>query len=816
VLRAALRSPFAASRAFPADPGAPVSCFVEGSVSPAAIEALGGRLGRESGGRQTLRIPRGRLLEAARLPGVTRLRAATRMAPTLDLSAPDIRSPLVHQGLPDAAVGVTGAGAVVGVVDTGIDWMHADFRTPGNTTRIRALWDQNDGLGPSPAGYGYGSEWSAADIDLGACRQRDSTFFAHGTHVAGIAAGSGRATGNGWPDFRYVGVAPNADIMAVNTSFWSTDIADGVAWIFDRAGALGRPAVVNLSLGSDGGPHDGTTDFELFLNGLTGPGRIIVASAGNSHGKGAHGERNVPAVGEGILSFRIFGYTPSPSIDEGVLVDAWYEGGDDLLVTIRSPNGHFVGPVAKGALLAVPTPDGWVSLDHTGIEVLNNNGDVNFVLEVSDAGGLPVATGDWEIRMSRVDAPSGGHVDAWIAGHAFPFPPAFVSGKEEAELLIQPSTADSLISVAAHTTRASWTSINGNGYGYGQTLNQIGTFSSPGPRRDNLLRPDLSAPGTAIGAAHSSTSLPNPTANILPDGVHKALQGTSMSAPQVTGAVALLLSRWPQLTPSAVRAALTSTARTDAFTGVVPNARWGHGKLDLEALFAARLAFAAGVDPNRTTTPGGAVTLVDCGAAPNAGTWPTAYRFRVTDSAGWLHHADGGPAVPVAVYEGTSEEIGPGQQRMAPVSGALSIVAPAMAAEGDSTVVTFEAEPVGVPWMRQALTTVVRVSVLADAGAGVAAPAALALSARADGRGGVRFVVEAPGAGWMTLEVIDVAGRVRARPVDAAVTAGLHEFEWNGREASGRTLGGGIYFLAVRQGDRRVVERLVWHGAGGR
>lgn len=815
-LRGALQSKFAASQAFPADPDEPVSCFIEGAVSPAAIEALGGRLGRTSGGLTTMRLPRGRLNEAARLPGVTRIRAATRMEPTLDLSGPDIRSPLVHQGLPDTALGNVGEGVIVGIVDTGIDWAHPDFKTPGGGTRIVGLWDQSDKLGPGPPAYGYGAEWSSTQINLGVSRQRDNTYFAHGTHVAGIAAGNGRATGNGLPNFRYIGVAPRSDLAIVKTRFWSTDIADGVAWIFERAAALGKPAVVNLSLGSDGGPHDGTTDLELYLNSLTGPGRVIVASAGNSHGKGIHGERDVPAVGEGILSFRVFGYTPSPSIHEGVLVDAWYEGGDNLTVTVRSPNGHSVGPVAKGASVNQATPDGWVSLDHTGIEATNSNGDVNLLLEVSDTGGLPVATGDWELRFTRVSAPSGGHVDAWISAHAFPFPPAFVSGKEEAELVISPSSADSLITVAAHTTRSSWIAVDGNSYNHGQTLNQIGTFSSPGPRRDGVLRPHLSAPGSAIGATHSSTSQPNPIGYVLPDGVHKTLQGTSMSAPQVTGAVALLLSRWPMLSGTQVRDALMASARTDAFTGSVPNARWGHGKLDLQRLFERTLDYSSTIDLAGTMTPGGTISLVDCAALPASGSWSTAYRLRVEDSAGWLHLADGGPPAPIDEYDAVTDVIGPGQERTAPVSGSLTIQVPPMASNGDSTIVTFRVEPVGMPWMAETRTTVMRVSQTADAGNGSALPTALALAARPDGAGGARFEVEAPGAGRLTIDVVDVAGRQRARAVEADVAAGRHSMTWNGLDAAGRSMGAGVYFLSARLGDARVVQRLVWRGAAGR
>jgi subtilisin family serine protease len=122
----------------------------------------------------------------------------------------------------------------------------------------------------------------------------------HGTHVLGIAGGDGSATGGTVPAYTYVGMAPRADLVMVKTDYTDTGILDGVAYVMNRATALGKHAVVNLSLGSQYGPKDGTSPFEAGIAALTGPGRIVVASAGNDGGYPVHAEVTAPG-GPGAL-----------------------------------------------------------------------------------------------------------------------------------------------------------------------------------------------------------------------------------------------------------------------------------------------------------------------------------------------------------------------------------------------------------------------------------------------------------------------------------------------------------------------------------
>ena len=162
--------------------------------------------------------------------------------------------------------GNAGTNIILGEVDTGIDWTSSDFKNPDGTTRILNIWDQNV-PGTPPASFSYGTEWTAAQINAGTCTHHD--IYGHGTHVMGTAAGNGSATGNGQPAFQFMGMAPRADIIVVATDFTTASILDGVNYIFQKAAAAGKNAVVNLSLGTQYGAHDGSEVFDTAIDAMT-------------------------------------------------------------------------------------------------------------------------------------------------------------------------------------------------------------------------------------------------------------------------------------------------------------------------------------------------------------------------------------------------------------------------------------------------------------------------------------------------------------------------------------------------------------------
>jgi subtilisin family serine protease len=527
-------------------------------------------------------------LRAAMLdPNVQAIAPAVRCFPRLDKSLEETNTTVVHQveGSPPDYIGLTGEGIVVGIVDSGVDLAHEDFRDEMGNTRLVCLWDQTIGSSDPPVGFSYGKEWTADQINAGQATTKD--FDGHGTHVFGIAVGDGSATGGDEPAYTYVGMAPRAEIIGVKTDYLTNHIAEGVAYVFQKADSLGLPAVVNLSLGTHYGPHDGTSDFASAVSALAGPGRLVVSAAGNERGDGIHAERTLTAPDSAIISFVVPDYDPRlGSQNDEINLDGWYAGGSHLAITLITPSQDPVGPVFQGDQVAVSTSDGWVEIDNGTFPA--SNGDHEVYIWIYDRNSTnPPGEGTWKIRLDALSTPAGStEFDLWNFLSTIVGPRGerveFFLGIDDSELVSAPATGDSVIAVAAYITKNHWTASDGRTYGYSPpvTEGQITGFSSVGPRRDGVLKPEIAAPGMAIGSARSSdaTFLAE---YILEDEVHGISQGTSQSAPHVTGLVALMFEEQGPMSVAAALNRMTSTARIDGFTGSdLPDSVWGYGKID--------------------------------------------------------------------------------------------------------------------------------------------------------------------------------------------------------------------------------------------
>ena len=213
----------------------------------------------------------------------------------------------VHQGV-ELEHGFKGKGVIVGIVDTGFEYGHINFYSPTEKSlRIKKVWDQNQSDGPLPDGFYYGAEYKTEKDILNA--QYDLKDETHATHVTGIAAGSDYSGD-------YYGVAPESELALVAFSEVSRDnvsILDGVKYIFNYAEEENKPCVINLSLGSHTGPHDGSSMFDRVCDDLQGPGRILVGAAGNEGGTALHVSKYVYPTDtlKTFLSFPVgakFGY----------------------------------------------------------------------------------------------------------------------------------------------------------------------------------------------------------------------------------------------------------------------------------------------------------------------------------------------------------------------------------------------------------------------------------------------------------------------------------------------------------------------------
>ncbi len=533
----------------------------------------------------------------SKLGSVKRVALAKRYKPLLDKSVPEIHADQLRLGSYNGT-SYTGKHVIMGFVDTGIDWKHLDFRSPSDTTKSRILWiwDQTiTGSGSPPTGTSFtsGTEYSQPKINAelgstppGVVKEVDSD--GHGTHVAGIAAGNGSSSAS-----EYIGVAPDADIVFVKTTFQDVDIIDGITYIRQKAAAAGEPFVINLSLGSQDGAHDGTDPMETEIDEILSAtsGSAVVVAAGNEGSDAIHADSTVSTGRSITYQFSIPAYTPSGvAQNDYVDFDMWYNAGDQLTVSVTSPRGHVV-TVSSGSQNGNgdETNDGDVQIFNAanGPDTLNSEKECAIqIINYPSSSPAPLA-GLWTITITGAVVTQGGAYDIWLSDASMSGDdgsiPEFLSGYSFRKLVSSPGTSKKAITVGSYVTRYAWESIDDTAWVFADSdrTGNFSTFSSMGPTRDGRQKPDLCAPGEVIVSALSKDTSPAPDPSlIVPDDKHIVMEGTSMAAPHIAGVAALMLQAKPSSTSDQLKNAMISSGRKDSFTGSLPNPLWGYGKID--------------------------------------------------------------------------------------------------------------------------------------------------------------------------------------------------------------------------------------------
>lgn len=551
---------------------------------------------------------------------VVRMEANPLSRPMTDMTPAVIGADLVSQGfqLPQA---YTGRGVVVGICDVGFDFTNPMFTDANGQTRIRQAWDIYSGENTGYAGFGTlyttPEELAAA---RGTC---DSTRY-HGTHVAAIAAGS--AVGP------YQGIAHEADIVMSQTylngytedqrtrlirslnATLNNDTADplihdvaskkltlsnalealAIKHVVDYAAAHGQPCVVNCSFGAQ---QTLTADYSLqeeLMNSLTGPGRIIVCSAGN--------------YADGIL------YRVKPAqtrMDDRM----WLKSSLTPTITLRSAGSFMLKLLLdiEGADTLCLTSDAIVEAGSAGYQdsIAINNSAVQSKFYVESHAYSTQMTGltAYSVRLTlptpakaytkpsfAIIVESDAEVEVMGSSSAATFNRLNTSGYVNSApyTVTVPATFTEMIAVGLTSHRDSVTNIEGNRITYEYNHNLLGqvvSWSGSGPTLEGRMKPDVVAPGHNIVSAFNSncplTELTTKKAQLVAstrigekDYYWKAESGTSMSAPVVTGTIALWLQANPELTPDDVKQILAHTARHPEADETYPNYRYGYGEID--------------------------------------------------------------------------------------------------------------------------------------------------------------------------------------------------------------------------------------------
>lgn len=501
-----------------------------------------------------------------------------------------------------ASHGVTGRGVAVAILDRGIDWTHADFRNADGSTRIAWIFDLTDGSGAGAPGntYGAGTIYSAAQINAAltggpVLATRDAV--GHGTATAGNCCGNGRAS-NG----RYVGIAPEATLIVVKFTSDGAAAHDGqpaepafyrpelfgkaIDFALDKARELGMPLVMLANFGSQGDRADGSDAFATRIDATVGPGKpglAFVTGTGDDGGRNNHASATLGA-----------GQTLQLPLRKGIagttLVQLWYPAGDRFDVSVRTPGGSY-GPYAAPAN---NTGDTRTTADFTyGHNGSTFYGDRWRLIYLQLTGPL----GDYRLDLtarSLGTSASAGSFEATISPgfHFSNDANRFLAFTQPGKTIWPGASARWNIAPNSYVFRTSWTDLDGVTRSVTDegAPGELWQGSSIGPTWDGRTGVDLSAPGDRTITTYSPTSFwATARGNLVADGGGRygIASAVSAAAPLVAGTVALMLQRNPQADAAALKSALQRSARADAFTGTVPNPRFGWGKLDTQAALAA-------------------------------------------------------------------------------------------------------------------------------------------------------------------------------------------------------------------------------------